>query len=79
HPALQSLGEIEFVSDGAPGKPLAYIRTLGEEKILVVINPTGNDYAAECAEGEVIYSFGSYELKAGTLTVNARSAVFVKL
>ena len=79
HPALQSLGEIEFVCDGAPGKPLAYIRTLGEEKILVVINPTGNDFAMDCTDGEVIYSYGSYELKAGALTVNAGSAVFMEL
>ena len=78
HPALQSLGEIEFVCDGAQGKPLAYIRTLREEKILVVINPTDKDFVTDCESGDVIYFFGSYELKAGTLTAGAASAVFVK-
>jgi maltose alpha-D-glucosyltransferase/alpha-amylase len=79
YPALQSLGEIEFVCDGATGKPLAYIRSLGDEKILIVINPTDKDYVMDLDGGEVIYSFGSYELNEGTLTVGAGAAVFVKM
>ena len=30
-------GNIEFVSDGADGSPLAYIRSSADEKILVVV------------------------------------------
>ena len=39
HKALSNTGDIEFVSDGAKGRPLAYIRRCGEERILAVFNP----------------------------------------
>ena len=80
HKPLQSLGEIEFLIDGAPGKPLAYIRSLDGERILIVINPTAAP--AELVfdgEPEVIYSFGSFQLKSGSISAGECSAVFVKL
>lgn len=80
HKPLQSLGEIEFLIDGAPGKPLAYIRSLDGERILIVINPTASP--AELVfdgEPEVIYSFGSFQLKSGSISAGECSAVFVKL
>lgn len=39
HTALQSKGEIEFVYAEKDAYPLAYLRSSGEERILVVINP----------------------------------------
>lgn len=80
HKALQSLGEIEFISDGAKGKPLAYIRSGGDERIFVAVNPT--ESAAELAfEGtpcEVVYSFGDQaELAENRCVIGGKSAVFV--
>lgn len=43
HSALLSDGNIEFVSDGADGSPLAYIRSSADEKILVVVNPADRE------------------------------------
>ncbi len=41
HPALQADGSLEFVH-GADGRfPLAYWRSAGDERVLVVLNPTG--------------------------------------
>ena len=82
HKALQSLGDIEFLCDGAPGKPLAYIRSYGNERILVAVDPT--DTPARIVPGgkpgEVIYSFGEKpELSEDSVTVKGGSAVFVKL
>ncbi|MBR6476972.1 MAG: alpha-glucosidase C-terminal domain-containing protein, partial [Lachnospiraceae bacterium] len=47
HPALQSKGEIQFLYAEKNAYPLAYLRTFGEEKILVVLNPS--DRAASFA------------------------------
>lgn len=49
HKALQSLGDIEFVCDGAKGRPLAYVRSFDGERILVAVNPT--DSACELTVG----------------------------
>ncbi|MBR1384251.1 MAG: alpha-glucosidase C-terminal domain-containing protein [Ruminococcus sp.] len=77
---LQSLGEIKFLSDGAPGKPLAYIRSFDGERILIVINPTAAPVELPLdGEPEVIYSFGGFELKNGSIIAGECSAVFVKL
>ncbi|MBP1586344.1 MAG: glycosylase [Lachnospiraceae bacterium] len=80
--ALGNLGEIEFVCDGAKGKALAYIRSFGDEKILVVINPTGSDQEI-CVDGtpcEVIYSYGEGIKTAGNIcTISPASAAFVRI
>ena len=80
HQALQSLGEIEFVCDGAPGKPLAYIRRSGDESILVAVNPTGNEYALPVNGhlADEIYRFGEKaEIRDGQCVVQPGSAVFI--
>ena len=82
HKALQSLGDIEFVCDGAKGRPLAYVRSFDGERILVAVNPT--DSACELTVGgslgEVIYSFGSgAEISGNSCVIGAGSAAFVKL
>lgn len=82
HKALQSLGEIEFICDGKKGKPLAYIRSCESEKILVVVNPTGNEAEINLngMPDEIIYSFGSSaEFDEGRCIIKGESAVFVKI
>jgi len=39
HPALENRSGLTFVSNGAPGQALAYLRGCPEETLLVVINP----------------------------------------
>lgn len=80
--ALGNLGEIEFICNGEKGKPLAYIRSMEEEKILVVINPTGSEYeiSVEGNPDEVIYSYGEGIKTAGnTCTISPASAAFVRI
>ena len=80
--SLQNLGDIEFISDGAEGKPLAYIRSFGEEKILVAINPTGNPTEIELDYNvsELIYQFGnSPDINGKKIVVQDTSAFFAKI
>ena len=80
--ALGNLGEIEFICNGEKGKPLAYIRSMGEEKILVVINPTGSEceISVESDPGEVIYSYGEGIKTAGNICkISPASAAFVRI
>lgn len=82
HTALQSRGEISFICDGAKGKPLAYIRSDENERILVAINPTTQDYTFNVKEKpvEVIYNFGNLsEPGKDNITVSANSAAFIRL
>ena len=82
HRALQSLGEIVFVSDGAPGKPLAYIRGLGGERIFIAVNPTDKPCAltVDGELGEIIYSLGNGAEADGRQCVIAGcSAAFINL
>ncbi len=80
HKALQSLGDIEFICDGAPGTPLAYIRSFEGEKILAVINPADASYelTLDRALSEVIYSFGGEPLltESGCLIPGVSAAFF---
>lgn len=82
HAALQSRGTIEFIGVKKDTYPLAYIRTAGNERILVVINPSGSEAAFSCkaAPEETIYSFGG-EVTAGNgmLTAPACSAGFYRI
>ena len=82
HKALQSLGEIEFVCDGAEGKPLAYIRSCENERIFIAVNPTDKPFELSVSGvlSDMIYSFGSgAELSGNTCIIGAGSAVFIKL
>lgn len=60
HAALQSKGEIEFLFAEKNAYPLAYLRSAGEEKILVIVNPAEREVSFECGcfPKEKIYSFG---------------------
>ncbi len=79
---LQSLGSIEFICNGAAGKPLAYIRSFDGKKIFAAIDPNDVPYEIEIDGnfGEVIYSFGKgAEIYENKCIINAGSAVFVRI
>lgn len=62
--------------------PLVYLRTAGDEKILVALNPSQNPVSCECPYGlqEVLYKLGdSVSMENGKLTVPAESAGYVKI
>ena len=82
HKALQSKGEIEFVYAEKDSYPFAYVRSMEEEKILVVLNPSGQEtsFACELELGEVIYCFGGEAKKEdGKVVTPACSATFIKV
>jgi maltose alpha-D-glucosyltransferase/alpha-amylase len=78
HTALQSRGEISFISSGYP---LVYKRTSADEQILVIINPSCKRFALPLKlNGEVIYTVGGEpEIKPGNVIMPNESAVFIKL
>lgn len=82
HKALQSKGEIEFVYAKKEAYPFAYIRSMGSERILVVLNPSGKEavFDSSLELKEIIYSLGG-ELKkeGGSMAAPAGSANFVLL
>lgn len=59
-PALQSKGDIQFVYAEEKEYPLAYLRSSGEDNILVIINPANRttSFPADYEVKEVLYSFG---------------------
>ena len=72
HTALQSKGEIEFVYAEKDQYPFAYVRSSGEEKILVIINPADREVSFEydCKVKEKLYSFGGdVKESSGKITV----------
>ena len=82
HAALQSKGEIEFVYVAENAYPFAYVRSSEDEKILVVINPSGQDaeFASELQLGEVVYSYGKEAYaEGGKVVAPAASVSFIKL
>ena len=82
HKALKNSGEIEFICDGAEGKPMVYLRSCEDEKILVALNPTGEDQILQTEEeaGDVIYSLGELpEISKGKFVIRRESAVFISL
>lgn len=82
HKPLQSLGDIEFIYDGSKGKPLAYIRSIGNEKILVVINPSNDaqEISLKYKVSDIVYRFGKEpEIKGDSIKVNGGSALFAAI
>lgn len=81
-PALCAFGAIQFVYC-EPGKyPLVYLRTSGNEKILVAINPSEKDAVCACPYqlGETIYTLGKpVWSEEGMLHVPGESVGFVKV
>ncbi|MBR4344479.1 MAG: glycosylase [Lachnospiraceae bacterium] len=81
HKALQNRGDIEFISDGAGGTPLAYIRSFGDEKILVVLNPSDKpgEINVNCDISEQVYGFGKKtEIKDKSIVIYEKSAGFFR-
>lgn len=82
HPALQSKGEIEFVYAEENSYPFAYIRSCKEEKILIVLNPSGRDadFAFAGKLGEAVYVLGKEaKQEQGKIRVPAASASFIRI
>ena len=82
HPALQNRGDIRFAYYGKESYPLAYVRTAGDEKIIVVLNPSDKkaEFSFDGEAAEVIYSFGGGAvLSGGKVTAQPVSACFIKL
>ena len=72
HKALQSCGEIEFVYAEENAYPLAYIRSCGEEKILVIINPSDKEqkFSYSYPVSTALYSIGgNADCSDGVITV----------
>lgn len=81
HPALLASGEIEFV-DAGQAYPLVYVRSSREEKILVIINPSGKEQCFSCAylPKKTIYTIGKEACFAdGVVTVPPKHAGYYKL
>lgn len=81
-PALQSKGEITFVYAEKEAYPVAYIRSSGDERILVVINPSAKEtsFAGNYAVKEVLYCFGGeVECADGWVKVPGCSAGFYRI
>ena len=82
HEALLNKGEINFVYAKPGTYPLAYVRSSGQEKILVVINPSAEkvQFPYESALGEVLYQFGgAVESDGKVVSVQPQSAAFIRL
>ena len=80
--ALGNMGEIEFVYAEKNSYPLAYLRTSGDEKVLVVINPSSVEAGFECEleTAGCLYSLGG-ELKRenGRIVAMPNSACFYRV
>lgn len=79
-PALQSLGDIEFIQIGYP---LVYKRTCltTKESVTVIINPSEKPCTVKMAQGTVIYNSSTGkapEYKDGEYYVDGGTAVYVK-
>lgn len=80
HDALQSKGKIEFIYAQKQAYPFAYIRSGKGERILVVLNPSGQqaDFACDMTLGEIIYSLGGEAYASnGRIIAPPRSASFI--
>lgn len=82
HEALLNRGEINFVYAKPNTYPLAYTRSAEKEKILVVINPSGQkvQFPYDGKLGEVLYQFGeAAESNGKVVSVAPQSAAFIRL
>lgn len=82
HPALLNKGEITFVYAEKDTYPFAYVRSRGDERILVVLNPSDKkvSFPYEGVLGENIYQFGRDVTGDGTtVNVDAKTAAFITL
>jgi len=79
-PALQSCGNIEFVHVEENGYPLAYLRESGDERLLVVLNPSGREAGFVCpyTPEETVYCFGGEARIEAAADVQAEAAADVR-
>lgn len=80
--ALRSRGEIEYVYAEKAAYPLAYIRSCGDEKILIILNPSEKEasFVGEYPVKEVLYSFGrEADFTGGKVTVDGQTAGFYRI
>ena len=81
-PALCAFGGIRFVYCKPEKYPLVYLRTSGDEKILIALNPSEKDVSCPCEYqlGDIIYSLGKpVSSKEGVLYVPGQSVGFIKV
>lgn len=76
HPALQSNGSIEFLSDGYP---MVYRRSAGGQSIAVIINPSAESAVVPGITGKILYTVGSAEVSGNSTLVGGCTAAFVEL
>ena len=72
HPGLQNKGDIRFLYAEKNSYPLVYLRSSGEEQILVILNPAAREVTFPCdlTPGECLYSLGgNITVKNGVITV----------
>ena len=78
-PALQNASRIDFVFTGKNKYPLAYLRSLGNDRILVVINPSKESvsFPTKLKIDEQLYQFGKGLIQGGNMiTVYGQTAAF---
>ena len=82
HEALQSFGKIEFVYAEENAYPFAYLRSSDEEKILIILNPSGreSEFRSKYVPKEVIYTYGEgIKVTESVIKVAAKSFGFYKV
>ena len=82
HKALQSCGEIDFLYAEKNAYPLAYVRSMEEEKIMVILNPSDKEASFSCGltPTETVYSIGGeITAEAGEITIPANSAGYYRI
>ena len=80
-PVLQSEARIEFLYCEDHAYPLAYRRMDGQDSVLIVLNPSGNEvsFPYDGVLGETLYqNGGDIRLENQTLHVPAATAVFIR-
>ena len=80
HPALQSRGDIRFVT--AKGYPLVYERSYEGEKLLIVINPSDKaaDFEYSGHLGTALYTYGGkISQKGEAVTVSGQTAAVIDI
>lgn len=80
--ALCASGEIEFVYCAEGKYPLVYLRSDADNKILVALNPSGEDASCPCPYEmeQVIYTLGGeIKIENGVLYIPGESAAFVSV
>ena len=81
-PALQAHGGIEFVYCQEDEYPLAYLRTAGRQRVLVIVNPAAREtkFLYDGKLGKALYTLNGAPSQAhGIVTVPAASAAFVEV